>query len=314
MSLFDFGIVPGILGMNRRNGCYTLVHNSRRLYPRVDDKLRTKELLEIHEIPAPELYFTITGNSELKALREIKFLKEFVVKPARGAEGRGILVITGKEGNDWRRSNGEIISREDLEYHVANILAGLYSLGGTDDRALIEYYVHSHAAFRPLAYQGVADVRVILYRGIPVMSMLRLPTKESGGRANLHQGAVGAGVDMASGTTLGGVHHDRLVESHPDTKGMIAGFKIPFWEDILEVSARLYDVFQLGYIGVDFVVDHILGPLILELNARPGLNIQLANREGLLPRLKAIDALQEKVEKASPARRLELFRERILSH
>ena len=301
--------MTGILGMNRRNGWYTLVRNPRRLYPLVDDKLKTKELLEAHQIPAPELYFTISGNSELKALREIKFLREFVVKPARGAEGRGILVITGKEGNDWRRSNGEIISREDLEYHVANILAGLYSLGGLDDRAIIEYYVHSHALFRPVTYRGVADVRVILYRGIPVMSMLRLPTKESDGRANLHQGAVGAGIDMAVGITLGGVYRDRLVDIHPDTHKPIAGLKIPFWESILEISSRLLDVFPLGYIGVDFVIDHILGPLILELNARPGLNIQLANRAGLRPLLNAVDASGSGIEKYSPAARLDLFRQ-----
>ena len=312
MSLLDFGIAPGILGMNRRNGCYTLVHNPRRLYPLVDNKLKTKDLLEAHRIPAPELYFTISGTAELKALRELKYLKEFVVKPARGAEGRGILVIVDRRGQDWCKANGEIISREDLEYHVANVLSGLYSLGGIDDKAFIEYRVHSHAVFRPVTYQGVPDVRVILYRGVPVMSMLRLPTKESGGRANLHQGAVGAGVDMAKGITMGGVHHDRLIDIHPDTKTPVAGLKIPYWEEILEISARLFDVFQLGYIGVDFVIDHILGALVLELNARPGLNIQLANREGLLPRLNAIDAWGDAVEKCSPAARLDIFRKVIL--
>ena len=38
-------------------------------------------------------------------------------------------------------------------------------------------------------------------------------------------------------------------------------------------------------IGCDIVIDKNLGPLILELNARPGLSIQLANNRGLLPRL-----------------------------
>lgn len=279
----------GLLGMNRRNGLYVLQNNPRYLYPLVDDKLKTKELLEAHQIPTPELYFSITGNYELKAIREIKFLKEFVVKPARGAEGRGIVVLVDKQDKLWRKASGEVLSSEDLEYHVSNILAGLYSLGGTDDRAFIEYRVRSHNCFKKVAYQGVPDIRVILYKGIPLMCMLRLPTKQSDGKANLHQGAVGAGVEMLEGITLGGVHKNKLIDIHPDTQAPIEGLKIPFWNDILEIACKIYDVFPLGYIGVDFVIDHILGPLILELNARPGLNIQLANREGLLHRLNALD-------------------------
>ena len=85
---------------------------------------------------------------------------------------------------------------------------------------------------------------------------------------------------------MGGVHHSILIDRHPDTQVPIAGIRIPFWENILETAAKTFDVFKLGYIGIDFVIDQILGPLILELNARPGLSIQLANREGLLPRLR----------------------------
>ena len=134
-----------ILGINRRNGSYTLIRNPRRLYPLVDDKLKTKELLEAHQIPAPELYFTISSNFELKALREIKYLREFVIKPSRGAEGRGILVIVNQQGNNWCKASGEMISREDMEYHVSNVLAGLYSLGGVDDKAFIEYRIRETA-------------------------------------------------------------------------------------------------------------------------------------------------------------------------
>lgn len=303
----------GLLGMNRRNGIYMLNRNPRKYYPLVDDKLKTKEVLESHQLPTPELYFSISGNYELKGIREIKFLKEFVVKPARGAEGRGILVLVDKQGPNWRKASGELISPQDLEYHISNILAGLYSLGGVEDRAFIEYRVRSHAIFNRVAFQGVPDIRVIIYRGIPLMSMLRLPTKESDGKANLHQGAVGAGVNMLEGLTLGGVHKNILIENHPDTKAAISGLKIPFWEDILEISAKIYDVFHLGYIGIDFVIDHILGPLILELNARPGLNIQLANREGLLPRLKAIDALNVNFEKLTWQQRLEISRNMLRS-
>jgi alpha-L-glutamate ligase-like protein len=299
----------GLLGMNERNCRYTLIQNPRELYPLVDDKLITKRLLEEHRIRAPKMYGSIQYEFEMKLLEELGSLKQFVIKPARGAEGRGILVLVDKWEKGWKRANGEMLTREDLAYHISNILGGLYSLGGVNDKALIEYCVESHEVFRPVAFQGVPDVRVILYRGVPVMSMLRLPTRESGGRANLHQGAVGAGVNMLEGKTLGGVHHNLLVENHPDMGAAISGIQIPYWEEILETATRTFEIFKLGYLGVDLVIDNSLGPLILELNARPGLNIQLANREGLLPRLNAVDSFGPDVEKMDWKRRLDLSRQ-----
>ena len=41
------------------------------------------------------------------------------------------------------------------------------------------------------------------------------------------------------------------------------------------------------------MIDANHGALILELNARPGLAIQVANRMGLLPRLLAVDAREK---------------------
>ncbi|MDP3980121.1 MAG: alpha-L-glutamate ligase-like protein [Chlamydiota bacterium] len=278
-----------LLGMNRRNACYILPNNSRKDYPLVDDKLLTKNLLEAHGIPTPKLYFKITHTSELKTLRKMGRFKEFVIKPASGAEGRGVLVILNRVGNKWQNAKGEFLSLEDIAYHISNILAGLFSLGGMSDKAICEYYVNCPAIFDPISYRGVPDIRVVMYRGIPVMAMLRLPTKQSGGRANLHQGAIGAGINILNGLTIGGVHKNKLIETHPDTQVPIRGFEIPYWKDILDIAIRTHPIFGLGYVGIDFVIDADHGPMILELNARPGLNIQLANRAGLRPRLEWID-------------------------
>jgi len=289
MSFFHPFRDNGILGMNRRNANYVLKYNQRKYYPLVDDKLKTKQLLEAHGLPSPILYFEFQYEFELRYLREIKHLKKFAIKPARGAEGRGILVIADKSEKGWITTSGELLTTDDMEYHVSNILAGLYSLSGVDDQAFMEYFVESHPVFHPFTEKGVPDIRVILYRGVPIMSMLRLPTLQSRGKANLHQGAVGAGIDMTRGITLGGVHENKLIQKHPDTHVAIEGHQIPFWNYVLETAAKTYEIFKLGYFGIDFVIDSQLGPLILELNARPGLSIQLANRQGLLPRLNAVD-------------------------
>jgi alpha-L-glutamate ligase-like protein len=119
--------------------------------------------------------------------------------------------------------------------------------------------------------------------------MVRLPTRMSGGRANLHQGALGAGIDITNGITLSAVWRNDIVGEHPDTGNMIMGVKIPNWEALLRLAARCYELTGLGYQGVDIVLDKDKGPLILELNARPGLNIQIANRAGLFPRLRSVE-------------------------
>jgi alpha-L-glutamate ligase-like protein len=280
----------GVLGLNRRNAEYTLWYNPRKLYPLVDDKLRTKQLAQRAGIAVPELYGVAEENYQVRTLPEmLEQHSDFVVKPAHGSGGDGILVISGRSRQMYRNANGSLLSREELCYHVSNILSGVYSLGGQPDKALIEYRVRSNPVFEAISYQGVPDIRVIVFLGIPVMSMVRLPTRMSGGRANLHQGALGAGIDITNGITLSAVWRNDIVTEHPDTGNTIMGVKIPNWEALLRLAARCYQITGLGYQGVDIVLDKDKGPLILELNARPGLNIQIANRAGLFPRLRSVD-------------------------
>ncbi len=284
----------GIMGMNQRNADFILPYNPRRNFPLVDDKRRTKELALAACIAVPELYAVIEIEHQIDALPQLLApYEEFVVKPSHGSGGEGILVVTGKVNGRYRRANGLLEDEDELKYHISNILSGMYSLGGLPDCALIEYRVDFDPIFDGISYRGVPDIRTIVFRGVPVLAMIRLPTRFSDGKANLHQGAVGVGIDMASGHTTSGVWHNDNIDHHPDTGGTIAGLGIPHWDQILGLTARCYDLAGLGYIGVDIVLDRTLGPLMLEINARPGLSIQIANRQGLLPRLRRIQAIKE---------------------
>lgn len=294
----------GVLAVNRRNADYTLMHNLRRLYPLVDDKLKTKRLAVEHGIAVPELYGVIEVEGQVRKLKELLGQHEdFVIKPSHGSGGEGILVITGRMHERYRKADGTVLTQEELDYHVFSVLAGLYSLGGVQDTALIEYRVNFHPVFESITYQGVPDIRIIVFLGVPVMSMVRLPTRMSDGKANLHQGALGAGVDLAEGRTLTAVWGNETVSEHPDTGESVEGLQIPFWPTLLELAAKCYEITGLGYQGVDIVLDRDKGPLILELNARPGLNIQIANGCGLVPRLELVErehknlgTLSERVE------------------
>lgn len=286
----------GVVGINARNARFISRYNPRRLFPLVDDKIRCKSLCHEAGIPTPALYGVVEAHGDLRRLHE--FLEghdDFVIKPARGAMGNGVLVIEGRDGPLYRKPSGAHLDERAVRHYVSGILSGLYSLSGTVDRAMIEYRVKRHPLFDTLASGGVPDIRVIVFKGVPILAMVRLPTKKSDGRANLHQGAIAAGIEIATGKTINAVQANRLIDRHPDTGAPVLGVTIPHWEEILRIAALSHDVTGLGYIGVDVVLDAEQGPLLLELNARPGLAIQIANFQGLLH-------LLEKVERVDTSR------------
>jgi len=280
----------GVLGMNGRNGDFVLPCNPRRLYPLVDDKLLTKELARKAGLAVPELYAAFRFSGEVRRVREmLDKYQNFVIKPANGSRGNGILVIKGRVGDSLRLGSHRLMNWYDLRFHMQNTLSGIYSLGGQEDSVIAEYCVEFDPVFQTITHLGVPDIRLIAYKGVPVMGMLRLPTSESEGKANLHQGAIGAGIDLASGKTLTAVWRNSVVTQHPDTLAEVSGVQIPHFARMLEIAADCNAMTGLGYVGVDLVLDRDKGPLMLELNARPGLNIQIANRAGLASRLAAVD-------------------------
>lgn len=281
----------GVVGINRRNADFILPNNPRRLYDLVDNKVRCKQLAERHGIAVPETYRVIANPKEIRRFqRDFAERDSFVVKPARGSGGKGILVVAGREEEHFLKPSGALIRREEVRFHLQNILAGLFSLGGKRDQALIEYRVRPAAVLTALSFQGAPDIRIVLFHGYPIMAMLRASTRESDGRSNLHQGAIGIGIDLATGKTVRAVHHGRAVERHPDLKTNLLGIEIPQWSEILEIATTCQTMTGLGYLGVDLMIDEDRGPLMIEVNARPGLAIQLANGVGLLKRLRPIEA------------------------
>jgi len=284
----------GVLGLNARNHSYVMKYNKRHSYPLVDDKLRTKKLAIEAGIAVPRLYGAVSAQHDLAGLDELLTThKEFVIKPAHGSGGEGVLVIDGMRKDLFVKPDGRALSIDEIKYHASNILSGIYSLGGIPDSAMIEYRVRVNPILDPISYRGVPDIRLLVFRGVPAMGMIRLPTRYSDGKANLHQGAVGVGIDIATGVTLDGVFQNRIVQEHPDFGVALAGLQIPDWLDLLELGARCYELTGLGYMGVDIVLDRNRGPLILEINARPGLAIQIANQSGLQERLSKIEAVSE---------------------
>jgi alpha-L-glutamate ligase-like protein len=294
----------GVLGMNMRNAGYIMACNARSAFPLVDDKVQTKRLAEQFGIPSPKVYRVIENHGSIAGLPGLlKDLGEFVLKPARGSGGSGIILVRGRQEEGYVTQSGQVISGDDFAYHISSILSGIFSLEGMEDAAIIESLIHPDPVFAEVTYQeGVPDIRVIIYRGVPVMAMVRLPTKASDGKANLHRGAIGAGIDLASGLTMTAVHNSRIVTRHPDTDTPVGGIPIPHWERILLMAAEATRMTGLGYLGADFVLDRDTGPVLLELNARPGLAIQIANQAGLRTRLDRTDGAPPAVFSSAASR------------
>ena len=295
----------GMLGMNCRNVDFINRYNARNLFPLVDNKLKTKLLAQDYDVPTPGLRFVVREQHEISHIeRQLVELDSFALKPAKGSGGKGILVVTGRKGDDFVRSSGALLTIADIRRHMSNILAGLYSLGGASDVAIVEDLIAFDDCFAGFSHEGVPDIRIIVFKGYPVMAMLRLATHASDGKANLHQGAVGVGLSLDSGRCLNAVQFSKTIKDHPDTGRRLSEIQVHGWRDIMVLASQCYDMTGLGYIGTDVVLDKVLGPQLLELNARPGLAIQVANGRGLLPRLRHIESLTAR-RRLSPEQRVD---------
>lgn len=284
------------MGLNERNLRLVAELNPRRLMRLVDDKTVTKQLAMDAGIPTPQLYGIIRNAYDMRFLTEyLSHPDGAVLKPAHGSQGNGILIISGRMKEGFRLGNGQRISLEDIRFHANNIRSGMYSLSGQTDFTMIEALVQFDDVFSDISFRGVPDIRIIVLKGIPIAAMLRLPTAESDGKANLHKGGIGVGVNLITGTTTHGVQHGRYTEVHADTANPLAGLVVPHWEEMLVMASRAYDVTGLGYLGADIVIDKNRGPLLLELNARPGITIQVANRTGLRPLVDSVLAKSDTV-------------------
>ena len=273
-----------VVGINRRNLGYIYPSNPRQFFSLADDKVLTKEVLGQAGLPVAATLRVYRYFFELQRLQEdLAPHAEFVVKPARGRGGGGIVVITGRQESSWLAIDGRRHSVEALRRHLGDILFGVYSFD-LGDAVLVEERIRQHPAVEELSPLGLADVRVITYQDRPALAMIRVPTSSSGGRANLHQGGLGISLDLATGRTGHALHKGREVVCHPDTGLTLGGRSIPFWDEVLRISRMTAEVFPLKYLGIDIVIT-ATGPVLLEINVRPGLEIQNVTRSGLRPLL-----------------------------
>lgn len=290
--LENMAISDSALGMNARNFLYINPYNKARAKRRADDKLLTKRTLIKNSIPTANIIHTFSTRSSMNDFSWDLPKEGFAIKPARGYGGEGILVFDEWDGQSGITISGKKYTIGQIKSHILDIFDGVYSLQSIPDRAYIEERITPHPFFKKLAPIGLPDVRIIVFNKIPVMAMLRLPTEESHGKANIHQGAIALGIGLRTGITKHGIYHDKPISVIPGTKIKVRGIKIPNWDEMLLLATRAQAVCGLGYAGVDIVSDKKLGLVVIEINARPGLSIQNANLASLRSRLERVENLE----------------------
>lgn len=269
-----------ILGINERNMDFVYRHNPKKYFSLADDKVKCKEILHKEGIACAETFGVIRKIGDITTKwASLNHHNKLAIKPANGSGGGGIMIVKKNSDGQWM-SGREIISEQVIFTHFARIIMGMYSFGSSD-HVLIEECIEPHPFFAEIYPAGVPDFRIILLNDQPVMSMLRIPTDRSNGKANLHQGGLGIGIDMERGLLMQAFDGKNYHGVHPDNGNQIEGKEIPMWETLLALSITTSQSFPLNYLGIDIVIDALHGPMIMEINVRPGLGIQLANKQGL---------------------------------
>lgn len=275
-----------IVGINQRNLAFIHPSNPRKYFYLADDKAISKALLADNGVPVPETFAIIERAWEIdEKLEAVASAREMVIKPSNGSGGNGILILRRKEPGIWQTPGKRQYDLNALKLHIASILYGAFAHEKAD-KCIIEQKIEAHPVLHEIYPDGIADIRVILYNHRPLMAMLRVPTDRSSGKANLHQGAIGVGVDLDHGVLKQGFYRNRIVEEHPNSGKVLNGIQIPFWEEMVNISVQAAKLVPLKYLGVDIIIDKNKGPLVIEINARPGLQIQNANRQGIWDILK----------------------------
>lgn len=279
-----------VLSINNRNLGYVYPNNKRVHFPMANDKLLCKKILSGVGVSVPETKYSYGYFYELRNIHlDLEKLNDFVIKPANGSGGNGIVVITHRIDEKWISAGGREYTLEDIKKHISDIIFGAFS-HDMMDHAIIEERIIQHEMINSICNLGLSDIRVILYKDQPVSAMARIPTSSSDGKANLHQGAIALGIDIMTGVSIHAIKDGESITFHPDSNKNVIGLLIPYWKETILMAIKAAESVPLKYLGVDIAITNS-GVTMIEINARPGIEIQNANDRPMREQLEYLDYL-----------------------
>lgn len=290
MKLFSHGV----LGMNARNLKYIRKKNQGDSVSLADSKMKTKMFLSERGIPFAETYAQICTHQELSSFDFSSIpVDAFVIKPNHGSKWQGILIVKRNKQKKYIISGSEW-SEDEIRLYMRDIISGEFSLYGNHDSCIIEELLVPGKFFSKYSRYWLADIRIIVYNYVPITAMIRMPTALSGGKANLAQGGIWLGLNIASGEVISFYQHKRnYTDIFPSPWEFLKGTRVSYWDKVLLHSSQIQFHTGLWYLALDWVITKNW-PKLLEINARAGLEIQNVNLVPLAKRLEQVDVLKIK--------------------
>ncbi|MFA5871643.1 MAG: sugar-transfer associated ATP-grasp domain-containing protein [Parcubacteria group bacterium] len=281
-KLFSRHKIP--LGMNLRN--YLIrEYNSFESLDLAKDKSGAKRLFSEHGIITPKTFFEIKSFSDLSKIS--LFPDEFVIKPSRGFGGNGIMVLQ-KNSQGFLDPSGEVFSENKIRKHIRKILDGEFSGHKEEDVAIVEERIFASPKITFKESAGLPDIRIFCVNYVPVMAMMRHSTKATRGRANLTVGAIGIGIDVETGRVTHLFSKKEEREFKLSDFDIPENFRVPHWKQLIEASIEASKLSQLSISGVDLIIDRNDRVVLIEINGRPGIEIQNVNKKSLLESMRLL--------------------------
>lgn len=274
-----------ILWQNARNLNYIKWYNDSIAKKLADSKLKTKEFLSEKWISVAETLMVIEKHGDIREDSLSHLDLPFVVKPNSWYGWKGIIVFDKKD-IDWNYISNwwKIYSKKMLKSHFSDIIDWFFSLSWYRDSIIIEKKILLDHQIELLWKFWLPDIRVLVFNKVPVMAMLRVPTLQSWWKANLHAWACWVWIDIWTGKLTYITKSSKIIKSIPDIWD-IRWIKIPKWEEILTLAVKVQFITNIWYVWCDIVLDDKKWPILLEMNIRPWLEVQVANMSPLKDRL-----------------------------
>lgn len=281
-----------ILWQNARNLNYIWEYNDSLSKKLRDSKIKTKEFLSSKWIRVSESIAVLKTHKELEDFDLNSLPLPFVVKPNAWYWWKWIIIFIKKD-DEWNfiSNDNQIFSIKDFKKHLSDILDWFFSLSWSRDKIIFERKLSLDKSIELLWKYWLPDIRVIVFNSIPVIAMLRVPTKNSKWKANLHMWACGLWIDIWSWKITYITQFKKMIKSVPWIWD-VRWIEIPNWDDILKLAVKVQQVTNIWYVWCDIVLDDTFWPLLLEMNVRPGLEVQVANKIPLLERLKKVSNIK----------------------
>ena len=285
-ELYEEGAKPSayLSRFETKGGVYPIMRRRLGLRSALNDKLAFARQCAAHQLPTVPVVAAVE-NGEVNWLAGDRLPgADLFIKPISGRGGKGAERWDHAGGGVFRNGAGAMLDAQQL-------LERLRSRSRVA-RQLVQIRLTNCAALRDLNNEALSTVRILTClneegRADAIAAVMRMATGKNNVVDNFHAGGIAAAVDLRSGrlgsaSNLGMDARLGWIDRHPDSGAQIDGRVVPQWEALRDLAERAHRAFpERVVIGWD-IAPTDSGPVIVEGNAAPDLDIvQRIPRRGL---------------------------------